>query len=545
MAPERVTLRRSRAQHGDARVEQLLLLEDKGRRGRRGEHVDALQQHDVSVEVDDRAPAQDGRRVEQEQLRKRRSVRSVRPRRRPRRWPTVGDDALALHARERGRRDVGQNRVEWQPRVHSAGAAAQPNDAGELGRRVAGQHRHEHGVARGACDRDITHTAVRAPLGLRAAQVLAPAIDALHKHSPVSRSQSSAGILRRGGRPSSRECSFYFTARLPHTPMEAQRNAGRGVARRAGARLHPCIHSTSRGLVVDPRAVCTMKNSSMLPRCRDKPGCCARHPGTPGCSDSKSPRTTAHVLWSAAATGLSRSCRATGTASPQLLFTHIPKTGGSFIEAAGRRTGSAWASTMSGAATRARTATSARHHVPFDEYRPPVRAANVLCVRRDPYERLVSEWKARVVLHALEFAQCPYDFAALRPRRTSLNADECAHHFNAYLAAVLPAYGRDASTCDCHLIPQVAYIHGRGGAAGGRRPICTHVLDFRNLTSELREFARAAGASPQFLRGSRQRHDRPNDSGNVVLRAERARPHRRQSSRRARGICGGFRRPRL
>ena len=257
------------------------------------------------------------------------------------------------------------------------------------------------------------------------------------------------------------------------------------------------------------------KNSSRkLPRCRDKPGCCARHPGTPGCSDSKPPRTTAHVLWSAAATGLSRSCRATGTASPQLLFTHIPKTGGSFIEAAAKADGLClgkhyvWRGHKSPYGHKC-----ARHHVPFDEYRPPVRAANVLCVRRDPYERLISEWKARVVLHALEFAQCPYDFAALRPRRTSLNADECAHHFNAYLAAVLPAYGRDASTCDCHLIPQVAYIHGRGGAAGGRRPICTHVLDFRNLTSELREFARAAGASPHFLRASRQRHDRPNDSG--------------------------------
>ena len=55
--------------------------------------------------------------------------------------------------------------------------------------------------------------------------------------------------------------------------------------------------------------------------------------------------------------------------------------------------------------------------------RSPVRAATVLCVRRDPYARLISEWKARVVLHALEFAQCPYDFAALRPRRASLNAD--------------------------------------------------------------------------------------------------------------------------
>ena len=60
-----------------------------------------------------------------------------------------------------------------------------------------------------------------------------------------------------------------------------------------------------------------------------------------------------------------------------------------------------------------------------------------------------------------------HSLPGLRPRRASLNADECAHHFNAYLAAVLPAYGRDASTCDCHLIPQVAYIHGRGGAAGG------------------------------------------------------------------------------
>ena len=58
----------------------------------------------------------------------------------------MDDDALTLDARDRGVRDVGQDGVKGEERAERSGVAAEPDHTGELCRRVAREHGHEHGV---------------------------------------------------------------------------------------------------------------------------------------------------------------------------------------------------------------------------------------------------------------------------------------------------------------------------------------------------------------------------------------------------------------
>ena len=64
--------------------------------------------------------------------------------------------------------------MEGEERAERSGVAAEPDHTGELRRRVAGEHGHEHGVGRVA-GMDV---AAGAPLGFRAAQRVAPAVGA-------------------------------------------------------------------------------------------------------------------------------------------------------------------------------------------------------------------------------------------------------------------------------------------------------------------------------------------------------------------------------
>ena len=59
--------------------------------------------------------------------------------------------------------------------VDRGGAAAQPNHAGELGRRVAREHGHEHSVGRV----ERMDVAAGAPVGSRAVERVTPAVGAL------------------------------------------------------------------------------------------------------------------------------------------------------------------------------------------------------------------------------------------------------------------------------------------------------------------------------------------------------------------------------
>ena len=219
-------------------------------------------------------------------------------------------------------------------------------------------------------------------------------------------------------------------------------------------------------------------------------------------------------LWDRTATAMSPTCRHQLAHQPRLLFTHIPKNGGTFIEEVGRADGLCLGKFFVYRHHHSPFQKNcSTQHVPFDFYRPRVTAPNVLCVKRDPYERLISEWKARVVLHGMKFERCPYNFEALKRHRTSMSPRQCALHFNRFVATIMPAYYRDVSVCDCHLIPQTAYIVG-ANTTGGRWS-CNHVLEFRNLTDELRQFAHAGRAPRGSHVSHRRTHQghRPNDSG--------------------------------
>jgi len=155
----------------------------------------------------------------------------------------------------------------------------------------------------------------------------------------------------------------------------------------------------------------------------------------------------------------------------QLLFLHIPKNAGTSIEDLANKNGVKWGRFSLPAAVRMRDGnTCTGWHTPPSEFKGhnPYANAEVFCVTRDPWDRMVSEY---VYLLSCKWGwEMPY----LR------DAPECsAAGLNTFVSKTVDRMNHGSRWMDdCHMLPQWDYIQGK------ERTWCQHPLPITHLTDE-------------------------------------------------------------
>mmetsp|Transcript_46473 Transcript_46473/g.85150 ORF Transcript_46473/g.85150 Transcript_46473/m.85150 type:complete len:289 (-) Transcript_46473:129-995(-) len=146
---------------------------------------------------------------------------------------------------------------------------------------------------------------------------------------------------------------------------------------------------------------------------------------------------------------------------PHTVMVHIPKTAGTFLEFAGLMRGLRWGCHMSFAGCTQSNAQCHPWHVPPSWMHQPniYEGRDVFCVTRDPYERMLSEYR--------------YFDADCKPRRMNYQVKQW-----------LEAYKRgDKELNGCHLVPQSEYVWGRDG-----RQWCQTILRLEDFPHALDSF---------------------------------------------------------
>lgn len=157
---------------------------------------------------------------------------------------------------------------------------------------------------------------------------------------------------------------------------------------------------------------------------------------------------------------------------PELVFLHIPKNGGTAIEAAGWRHGILWGRHMDFKQCsfgRARRKCSPWHIPPGYMQAPNLYSeTQVFCAVRHPYERAISHFRWTV-------ARLGYDQSIACTAET----------MNMYLELLYgPTYYQaDNFMQDCHLLPQSQFIWDEHG-----HQWCTHILRMENFPDEFNTF---------------------------------------------------------
>lgn len=185
-----------------------------------------------------------------------------------------------------------------------------------------------------------------------------------------------------------------------------------------------------------------------------------------------------------------------GASECDLQFLHIPKNAGTTIENWGKQAGIKWGSNLfsdiihddinvSGSLCGA-------HHVPpsmlnTSSRKPYLGSAEVFCVKRDPYSRLVSEYGYRLQHYLLD-DNFQMTLSQLDAEQICPGCDEhiacSASGMNYFLNSILTMIKNKSvppSIDRCHFLPQVDYIW-----SGGHQT-CKHVLTLENLTDEFEE----------------------------------------------------------
>lgn len=199
------------------------------------------------------------------------------------------------------------------------------------------------------------------------------------------------------------------------------------------------------------------------------PGACNR--GDPACKEVAELCLTA---------GKPRASNASSAGLP-LLFMHMPKNAGTAVEESGIRSNVKWGRFMTwGSVQMPDGYWCNAWHVP-PVYLPDPRIymnAEVFCVVRHPFDRLISEYK-----YLLDM---PWgDNYVHRPQEP----DQChPKGLNAYLKGVMSAVNAGYPFInDCHLVKQSAYIWGHD------RQWCQDIIRIENLPEEFESLMKRAG----------------------------------------------------
>jgi len=172
----------------------------------------------------------------------------------------------------------------------------------------------------------------------------------------------------------------------------------------------------------------------------------------------------------------------------QLMFLHIPKTGGSSIESSGRKRGHSWGYFLF------QQANAGRHRGNYPWWHYPVQYlpvdaqrlydnATLFAVIRNPYSRALSE----------------YYYACSFHRHICGDSIDNPAYMNTKIASKLQKFmkcptGKNSS-CPLldggHFIPQYDYLFDDDSNSNGRKQIVKHVLHFENLQHEFEELMKA------------------------------------------------------
>ena len=139
---------------------------------------------------------------------------------------------------------------------------------------------------------------------------------------------------------------------------------------------------------------------------------------------------------------------------PQLHFIHIPKTGGTSIENAGKKHNINWGRFYD---YNDRKYNCSIWHQPTQ---PEYKSNNTFCVVRNPYTRMISEY---------HYSQGTFN-------NCKQNTPNRLTHFKKWLKKYANNYKNNKSALDCHLIPQTEYTQH-----------CDHILRFENLEKEVNQ----------------------------------------------------------
>lgn len=155
----------------------------------------------------------------------------------------------------------------------------------------------------------------------------------------------------------------------------------------------------------------------------------------------------------------------------KLMFVHIPKTAGTTIEDLGEQNGILWGR-FAVPGPKAEPIKCVKWHIPPSQfpakpnpYKDP--SAELFCVVRDPWRRLVSEFIWERSFGKILIPKPGCDIPAFR------------NWMNRSLTTIESG---NIKGFDCHLLPQSSYIKGPAQETG-----CQHMLQASNLTAEFNQ----------------------------------------------------------
>jgi len=161
----------------------------------------------------------------------------------------------------------------------------------------------------------------------------------------------------------------------------------------------------------------------------------------------------------------------TASKSNNMVFIHIPKTGGTSIEEAGLKQGIVWGYPKAGwFAVGHKGESCNKRHVPPYLHPEDYNNKETFCIVRDPYSRMISEYR---------YLRSTYWGGGFGIHKKQ----ECAEDLNNWVQDTLRTYIYEHFMHDCHVIPQSQFIWGPDGQRW-----CQNILRFEHLTDSVNAF---------------------------------------------------------
>lgn len=169
--------------------------------------------------------------------------------------------------------------------------------------------------------------------------------------------------------------------------------------------------------------------------------------------------------------------------SNDIVFIHIPKTGGTSIEEAGLKQGIDWGYSKGKSgwfATGMHGESCNRRHTPPYLHPDDYSNKETFCIVREPYSRMISEYR---------YLRDEHWGGVYGVRRK----ESCVEGLNKWVQDTLRQYIYTHFMHDCHVIPQSQFIWGPDGQRW-----CQNILRFERLTDSVNSFMKSRAVPVQL-----------------------------------------------